>query len=173
MSGSLAPEAGQRYDYLIVGAGFAGSVLAERLASQHGARVLLIDRRDHIGGNAYDEPTRPASSSTATARTSSTPTASRSSITCRSSPTGGRTSTACWRRCAASWCRSRSTARRSTSCSTSTSKTDEEAADFLAARAEPVDDIRTSEDVVVNAVGRELYELFFRGYTRKQWGLDP
>jgi UDP-galactopyranose mutase len=34
-----------RYDYLIVGAGFAGSVLAERLASQHGARVLLIDRR--------------------------------------------------------------------------------------------------------------------------------
>ena len=45
-----------RYDYLIVGAGFAGSVLAERLASQHGARVLLIDRRNHIGGNAYDEP---------------------------------------------------------------------------------------------------------------------
>jgi UDP-galactopyranose mutase len=52
-------------------------------------------------------------------------------------------------------------------------KTDEEAADYLASRAEPVDDIRTSEDVVVNAVGRELYELFFRGYTRKQWGLDP
>ena len=48
--------AAERYDYLIVGAGFAGSVLAERLASQHGARVLLIDRRDHIGGNAYDEP---------------------------------------------------------------------------------------------------------------------
>jgi len=43
----------------------------------------------------------------------------------------------------------------------------------LAARAEPVAEIRTSEDVVVNAVGRELYELFFRGYTRKQWGLDP
>ena len=47
---------GRRYDYLIVGAGFAGSVLAERLASQHGARVLLIDRRPHVGGNAYDEP---------------------------------------------------------------------------------------------------------------------
>jgi UDP-galactopyranose mutase len=52
-------------------------------------------------------------------------------------------------------------------------KTDEEAADYLASRAEPVDDIQTSEDVVVNAVGRELYELFFQGYTRKQWGLDP
>src|SRR5437764_2312628 len=46
----------RHYDYLIVGAGFAGSVLAERLASQHGARVLLIDRRPHVGGNAYDEP---------------------------------------------------------------------------------------------------------------------
>ena len=75
--------------------------------------------------------------------------------------------------CAASWCRSRSTARRSTSCSTLDLKTDEEAADYLASRAEPVEDIRTSEDVVINAVGRELYELFFRGYTRKQWGLDP
>ena len=52
-------------------------------------------------------------------------------------------------------------------------KTDEEAADYLASRAEPVEEIRTSEDVVINAVGRELYELFFRGYTRKQWGLDP
>src|SRR5437868_10637639 len=52
-------------------------------------------------------------------------------------------------------------------------KTDEEAAAYLAARAEPVADIQTSEDVVINAVGRELYELFFRGYTRKQWGLDP
>src|SRR5690242_21909868 len=47
---------GRRYDYLVVGAGFAGSVIAERLASQHGASVLMIDRRDHIGGNAYDEP---------------------------------------------------------------------------------------------------------------------
>ena len=44
---------------------------------------------------------------------------------------------------------------------------------FLASRAEPVEPIRTSEDVVVNAIGRELYETFFRGYTRKQWGLDP
>lgn len=41
------------FDYLIVGAGFSGSVLAERLASS-GQRVLLTDRRPHIGGNAYD-----------------------------------------------------------------------------------------------------------------------
>jgi UDP-galactopyranose mutase len=42
------------YDYLIVGAGFAGSVLAERLAAGSGQQVLLVDRRPHVGGNAYD-----------------------------------------------------------------------------------------------------------------------
>src|SRR5947209_241948 len=42
------------FDYLIVGAGFAGSVLAERLASQQNKRILIVDRRNHIGGNAYD-----------------------------------------------------------------------------------------------------------------------
>ena len=54
-----------RYDYLIVGAGFAGCVLAERLANGLHKRVLLVERRNHIGGNAYDfrdesRPARPA-----------------------------------------------------------------------------------------------------------------
>jgi UDP-galactopyranose mutase len=44
---------------------------------------------------------------------------------------------------------------------------------FLAARAEVAAEIRSSEDVIVSRVGRELYERFFRGYTRKQWGRDP
>jgi UDP-galactopyranose mutase len=43
-----------KFDWVIVGAGFSGCVLAERIASQLGQRVLLIERRDHIGGNAYD-----------------------------------------------------------------------------------------------------------------------
>src|SRR4051794_2599277 len=47
-------RAGERFDYLIVGAGFAGSVLAERLASQDGKKVLIVDKYPHIGGNAYD-----------------------------------------------------------------------------------------------------------------------
>lgn len=42
-------------DWLIVGAGFAGSVLAERIASVRNESVLVIDRRPHIAGNAYDE----------------------------------------------------------------------------------------------------------------------
>jgi len=45
--------------------------------------------------------------------------------------------------------------------------------EFLAARAEPVHPIRTSEDVVLSKVGRDLYLKFFRNYTRKQWDLDP
>jgi UDP-galactopyranose mutase len=52
-------------------------------------------------------------------------------------------------------------------------QTDEEAAEYLARAPSRWKDIQTSEDVVINAVGRELYELFFQGYTRKQWGLDP
>lgn len=50
-----AGEPDMMFDYLIVGAGFAGSVLAERLASQAGKRVLIVDKRPHIGGNAYDD----------------------------------------------------------------------------------------------------------------------
>src|SRR5581483_9979806 len=42
------------FDYLVVGAGFAGSVIAERLARVAGKSVLLVDRRAHIGGNAFD-----------------------------------------------------------------------------------------------------------------------
>src|SRR5262249_34051118 len=44
----------ERFDFLIVGAGFAGAVLAERIANQLGKTCLVIDRRNHIGGNAYD-----------------------------------------------------------------------------------------------------------------------
>jgi UDP-galactopyranose mutase len=161
----------KRYDYLIVGAGFAGSVLAERLASQHGARVLLIDRRRTSAATPMTSPTRPASSihkygphifhtnSDAGRRYLSQFTEWR--------PYEHRV----LRRCAASWCRSRSTARRSTAVRLDL-KTDEEAAN-ISPRAPSRSRHPTSEDVVINAVGRELYELFFRGYTRKQWGLDP
>src|SRR6185503_12147137 len=49
----------------------------------------------------------------------------------------------------------------------------DEVEEFFASRAENVQQVRTSEDVVVKAVGRELYEKFFKGYTKKQWDLDP
>ena len=161
------------YDYLIVGAGFAGSVLAERLASQHGARILLVDKRDHIGGNAFDELNEAGilyhkygphifhTNSDAVVDylsqfTEWRPYEHRVLASVRDKlvpiPINRTTLNALF---------------------DLDLTTDEEAAAYLASRAEPVADIRTSEDVVVNAVGRELYELFFRGYTRKQWGLDP
>ncbi|MGG1573360.1 UDP-galactopyranose mutase [Fictibacillus sp. NRS-1165] len=42
------------FDYLVVGAGFSGSVIAERISSLLGKRVLIVEQRNHIAGNAYD-----------------------------------------------------------------------------------------------------------------------
>src|SRR3954466_11285441 len=44
----------KHFDFLIVGAGFAGAVLAERISTQLGRRCLVVERRNHIAGNAYD-----------------------------------------------------------------------------------------------------------------------
>ena len=46
----------QAYDLFVVGSGFFGLTIAERAATQLGKRVLMLERRDHIGGNAYSEP---------------------------------------------------------------------------------------------------------------------
>ncbi|MEB1550705.1 UDP-galactopyranose mutase [Xanthomonas campestris pv. campestris] len=161
------------FDYLIVGAGFAGSVLAERLAAGLGKRVLVVDRRPHIGGNAYDfhddagvliHRYGPHIFHTNAQRivdylsnfTEWRPYEHRVLAQVGEQqvpiPINMTTLNALYGL---------------------QLRSEEEAAAFLASRAEPVAEIRTSEDVVINQVGRELYETFFRGYTRKQWGLDP
>ncbi|WP_342655656.1 UDP-galactopyranose mutase [Pseudomonas sp. F3-2] len=163
---------GQPYDYLIVGAGFAGSVIAERLAAGLGQNVLVVDRRPHIAGNAYDcvdeagvmiHRYGPHIFHTNAQRIVDY--LSRFTL---------------WRDYS-----HRVLARvdehlvpipiNLTTLNTlfGLDMDEDQAQAFLAARAEPVADIRTSEDVVINQIGRELYEKFFRGYTRKQWGLDP
>jgi len=163
----------RHYDYLIVGAGFAGSVLAERLASQHGARVLLVDRRPHVGGNAYDEPNEAGilyhKYGPHIFHTNSDQVVDYLSQFTEWRPYEHRVR-AVVRDKLVPIPINRTTLNELFGLDL---KTDEEAAEYLASRAEPVDEIKTSEDVVVNAVGRELYELFFRGYTRKQWDLDP
>ena len=168
-----ATDRGPRYDYLIVGAGFAGSVLAERLATQRGARVLLIDRRDHIGGNAYDEPNSDGilyhKYGPHIFHTNSEQVVEYLSQFTEWRPYEHRVR-AVVRDKLVPIPINRTTLNQLFDLDL---KTDEDAAAYLAARAEPVENIRTSEDVVINAVGRELYELFFQGYTRKQWGLDP
>jgi len=160
------------FDYLIVGAGFAGSVLAERLASQLDKKVLLIDRRNHIGGNAYDHYDQdgllvhkygPHIFHTNSLQvfeylsqfTEWRPYQHRvlASVDGRLVPMPINLDTI--------------------NTLYGLQLTSFQLEDFFASVAEPREQIRTSEDVVVSKVGRELYEKFFRNYTRKQWGLDP
>jgi UDP-galactopyranose mutase len=162
-----------RYDTLVVGAGFAGAVLAERLAADAGQRVLVVDRRPHVAGNAYDEhdaagvlvhrygPHIFHTNSAEVFDYLSRFTDWRPYEHRVLADVGGRLVPIPINRTTLNLLYGLDLA------------TDAEAAAFLAGRAEPVAVVRTSEDVVVSAVGRELYEAFFRGYTRKQWGLDP
>ncbi|MGZ8285853.1 MAG: UDP-galactopyranose mutase [Allosphingosinicella sp.] len=161
------------YDYLVVGAGFAGSVIAERLASQHDARVLVVDRRPHVGGNAYDH-LDDAGVLVHQYGPHIFHTNSDEIVDYLSQFTDWRP----YEHKVLAQVRgqlvpipiNRTTLNKLFGLDLTT---DEEAAAYLASRAETVEEIKTSEDVVINAVGRELYELFFQGYTRKQWGIDP
>jgi UDP-galactopyranose mutase len=165
-------ETRRLFDYLIVGAGFAGSVLAERLASQAGKKILIVDQRPHIGGNAYDHYD------------------DEGILVHKYGPHIFHTNSARIFAYLSQFTRWRpyehrvlasvegqllpipinlDTVNRLYGLSLTAFQLEE----FFASVAEPRDVIRTAEDVVVGKVGRDLYEKFFRGYTRKQWGLDP
>jgi UDP-galactopyranose mutase len=159
------------FDYLIVGAGLAGGVLAERLAHS-GKKILLIDKRNHIGGNTYDYYNRDGilvhKYGPHIFHTNS-----KEVFTYLGNFTQ-------WRpyehRVLASVDGmlvpipiNLNTINQLYNLSLSSSEVDA----FLQSKAEKKNVIKTSEDVVVNKVGRELYEKFFKGYTKKQWDLDP
>lgn len=160
------------FDYLIVGAGFAGSVLAERLGRGSNKKVLLCDRRSHIGGNAYDHYNEDGilvhkygphifhTNSQEVFEYLSRFTAwrpyehrVRAHVDGKILPIPINLDTI--------------------NRLYNLNLTSAEVEAFFKRVAEPCERIRTSEDVVVSQVGRELYEKFFRNYTRKQWGLDP
>ena len=160
------------YDYLVVGAGLAGSTLAERLASQLGASVLLIDKRDHIAGNCHD-PISPDGLQYHAYGPHVFHTNSTAVVDYLSQFTQ-------WRpyehRVLARIGNSlvpipinRTTINRLYDLDLDEAGV----AAFLHERAQIVTHVRNSEDFVVSRVGRELYEMFYRDYTRKQWGLDP
>ncbi len=162
----------KRFEYLVVGAGFAGSVLAERLAAGAGHDVLLVDRRPHVGGNAYDHYDEAGI------------------LVHRYGPHIFHTNSRRVFEYLSRFTEWRSYEHRVRASVNGKllpipinldtvnelyglTLTPEELVQFFSERAELIGRARTSEDVVVGTVGRDLYETFFRGYTRKQWGLDP
>ena len=160
------------FDYMIVGAGFAGSVMAERLANVYGKKVIMVEKRPHIGGNAYDHynddgllvhkygphifHTNSQDVFDYLSRfTEWRPYMHRvlASVDGQLMPIPINLTTI--------------------NQYFGLNLTSFEVEAFLQKLAEKRESIRTSEDVVLSKVGKELYEKFFRNYTRKQWGLDP
>jgi len=160
------------FDYLIVGAGFAGSVLAERLARGSNKKVLLCDKRPHIGGNAYDHYNE-AGILVHKYGPHIFHTNSREVFEYLSRFTEWRSYQHRVRACVDGQIVPIPINLDTINTLYGLSLTSFEVEDFYKKVAEPKDRIKTSEDVVVSQVGRELYEKFFRNYTRKQWGLDP
>src|SRR3954469_25778805 len=152
------------FDYLVVGAGYAGSVIAERLARKFNKKVIICDRRNHIGGNAYDhynddgilvhrygphifhtnsrEVFQYLSAFTEW-RTYEHQVLARVDGQLVPMPINRDTINQLY----------------------GLNLTSFEVEDFFQQRAERVPQVRTSEDVVVSRIGRELYEKFFRNYT--------
>jgi UDP-galactopyranose mutase len=160
------------FDYLIVGAGFAGSVLAERLANGSGKQVLICDKRPHIGGNAYDFYNDDGI------------------LIHKYGPHIFHTNSADVFQYLSRFTEWREYEHRVLASVDGMlvpipinldtinklyglSLSAHEVQDFFDKVRERREPVKTSEDVVINAVGKELYEKFFRNYTKKQWDLDP
>jgi len=161
------------YDYLIAGAGFAGSVMAERLASQQNKKVLIVEKRNHIGGNAYDEYDE------------------HGILVHKYGPHIFHTNSkevfdylsqfTEWRFYEHKVLANlngelypipinRITLNKLYKLNL---KTDDDAKAYLESVREKRYPIINSEDIIINQVGKDLFEKFFKHYTKKQWNLFP
>ncbi|HXM28509.1 MAG TPA: UDP-galactopyranose mutase [Chthoniobacterales bacterium] len=159
------------FDFLIVGAGFAGSVLAERIASQLGKTCLIVEKRNHIGGNAYDHCDA-AGVLLHTYGPHYFRTNSQRIIDYLSQFTE-------WREVQykiLSWTNGRywqfpinlNTFEQLIGRSSTTEEMEAQLAEWRVR----IDSPKNSEEVIVSQVGWKLYEMFFKNYTRKQWKRD-
>lgn len=160
------------FDYLIVGCGLTGIVLAERLATQLGKKILIIDRRDHIGGNCYDYYN------------------DEGILVHKYGPHYFRTDLKHVFDYLSNFTEwnylyyrikvmvdgkliplpiNLDTVNELYGCNFSS----EDLSDFFMKKKVDVKDIRNSEDAIISKVGQELYEKIYRAYTLKQWGEDP
>ncbi len=172
--GTAAPrKAAQHYDVLVVGAGFAGSVMAERIAAGSGRSVLVIDKRDHIAGNAFDHKDEAGilvhKYGPHIFHTNSRDILDYLSRFTRWRPYEHRV-LAQVDGMLVPMPINRTTLNRLYGLGLAT---EDEAEAYLKSVAVPVPEIKSSRDQVVAQVGEDLYAKFFRGYTRKQWGVDP
>jgi UDP-galactopyranose mutase len=160
------------FDYLIVGAGFAGSVLAERLAAGGNKKVLICDKRNHVAGNAFDHYNEDGilvhKYGPHIFHTNSTEVFEYLSRFTEWRPYEHRV-----RANVDGMILPIPINLDTINGLYGMNLTSAGLTDFFASLAEPTGKINTSEDVVVSKIGRELYEKFFRNYTCKQWGLDP
>ncbi len=161
------------YDFLIIGAGFAGSVMAERLASQRDKKILIVEKRNHIGGNAYDEYDE------------------HGILVHRYGPHIFHTNSKKvfdylsqfteWRAYEHKVLAklrgklypipiNRITINKLYNLNLHTAKEVEEFYKKVKEKRYP---IKNSEDIIVNQVGTDLFQKFFKHYTKKQWNLDP
>ena len=147
--------------------------MRRRWPDTFGKKVLLVDRRPHIGGNAYDHYDAHGILVHKYGPHIFHTNSAMCSTSFRSSRSGGPMSTGCWLTSTAQLVPIPINLDTVNMLYGLNLTVDELEAYLRSPSPRSALPIRTSEDVVVSRVGRDLYEKLFRGYTRKQWGLDP
>jgi len=158
--------------FLIIGAGFSGLVLAERLSNECGARCTIVEKRDHIGGNAQDEYDQAGvlvhKYGPHYFRTNAPQIVEYLSRFTEWHPVEykilSHSDDRCWNFPINLNTFEQFLGRESTS---------EEFEAWLASKRVPIENPTNSEEVIISQVGWELYEKFFKNYTLKQWKKDP
>jgi UDP-galactopyranose mutase len=161
------------YDYIVVGAGFFGSVIAERIASQSNYSVLLIDNKNHIGGNCYSEIDRETGIEYHKYGPHIFHTSSKRvwqyirKFTEFNSYSHKVLSN--YKGCVYTLPINLSLINKFFGLSLSPL----EAEQFIESKQKKKHEIRNFEDLALVSIGRELYKAFIKDYTCKQWGRNP
>jgi len=160
------------YPYVIAGAGLAGLTVAERIANEKGEKVLIVEKRSHIGGNIYDSYNEDGI------------------LIHNYGPHIFHTNDrevyyylGQFTKWNDFWHRVLTQVDGNLIPMPITLETinrlyhmemtPEEMEKFIEKRAVPIEEIKTSRDVALSKVGEDIYSKFFENYTKKQWGVDP